>query len=86
MECRHVLRYIDELLDDTLSDPLRGAMQQHLSHCAGCRQSVAQARAVSAALRDWPVPQPAPGFHERVLRTAAAQQKPRAALADYPGV
>jgi len=52
-------------------------VEQHLSECAACRESVAALRRVLAAASAMEVPEPGAGFESRMWRRVAAEIEPR---------
>jgi Putative zinc-finger len=70
MKCEHTTEGLEDYLDALLPAPERQELEQHLRTCARCRHDLEQRRALRLHLADLPVPQPAPGALESMLRAA----------------
>jgi anti-sigma factor RsiW len=49
--CRQVVELVTDYLEGDLPEPLRAAVERHLSECPPCGDYVEQMRATAAALR-----------------------------------
>ena len=70
MKCEHTTAWLEDYLDRVLPAPERQELEQHLHTCVRCRDDLGQRRALRLHLADLPVPQPAPGALESMLRAA----------------
>jgi hypothetical protein len=70
MNCEQTNSILDDYLDGYLTDGQRLDIESHLATCADCRAELEKRKVFFAGLRNLPVPDPSPGFEERVLRNA----------------
>ncbi len=66
IECKHVLNYISDYLDDTLSDEVRETVQKHLDHCEICSAILDSTRNIIILAADDRVFELPVGFSERL--------------------
>lgn len=65
MNCDEARLRLGEYLAATLPEPDRIAIKEHLHSCGNCREQVDEV--LVRALRNLPMPPPAPGFRERAM-------------------
>jgi anti-sigma factor RsiW len=71
MTCDRVTTDLDAYLDGELEPAANAALDEHVRKCAPCREHLARARKIKAALAALPVEGPRPEFFARALRNAA---------------
>jgi anti-sigma factor RsiW len=80
MNCQETTALLADYCYGNLADAEQLAVEAHLDGgCAGCRQALAQERALRAALRAMPVPPPSRGFLEQAVHRAASTRRPSTA-------
>ena len=80
MTCNRINTQLDDYLDGHLSEANARELHEHLGGCADCQQMTARARALQAALREYPVLGPGPEFYDRALAKAQEGSGSRRAL------
>jgi hypothetical protein len=70
MKCEHTTEWLEDYLDALLPAPERQELEQHFGTCARCRHDLGQRRSLRVQLEELPVPLPAPGALESMLRAA----------------
>lgn len=83
MNCSETENQLDDFLDLQATgpgheaEPPAATVASHLRGCAACRAELESRRALRAALRNLPVPEPTPGFFQEAMRTATESREPR---------
>lgn len=67
LSCRQVRRIIGAFRREDWPEHLRGAIEEHLRGCSGCRREVTEAELLSAAMASDPPEATPPDFAARVL-------------------
>jgi len=70
MECKQLQTQLDDYLDEVLPAQQQGEIQAHLDQCSACQSVVAEEQTLRNMLRQLPVPEPSPGFADRIMRVA----------------
>lgn len=70
MKCKQIVEQLEDYLDASLPASERQELQRHFMLCVRCRRELEQRRALRVQLEDLPVPLPAPGALESMLRAA----------------
>ncbi|MBI4720988.1 MAG: zf-HC2 domain-containing protein [Chitinivibrionia bacterium] len=58
MKCRKALQFINDLLDNALSDGNRAWLEAHLRECRSCERLATQMRESLGLVRDLPLAEP----------------------------
>lgn len=69
MNCANFDGVVDDYLDKTLNIEDSSAFRQHVSGCADCSARLRRAESLVLALSKLAVPEPSPGFEQRILST-----------------
>lgn len=77
MSCNVFENCLDEYLEGALADNAYAAAAAHLQSCDDCRRALARVEALRAAVRNFTVPAPRPGFLEHALARAQAHDVSR---------
>ncbi len=70
MNCREFMDRMEEYLDGKPGSAGHDLAAAHLQSCTLCQQRIARVRALRAALRELPIPEPRPEFFDRALEHA----------------
>ena len=76
MKCTEIEQILDDYIDDELSVEDRLAVESHTQSCESCRESLAEVRAMRAALSDLPMVEASPDFEERMFAEVQKQHAP----------
>lgn len=77
MNCNDFEQSLNDFLDHELGAEQMAAMDVHQRSCAQCQRRVAQEQRLRAALRQLPVPEPAPGFFAGALHQVGQRRRLR---------
>lgn len=75
MECEQVRDELVKLMDNEISDEMRGAIQAHLDGCAGCSEELESLRDVKALCQHWKDVSPSRSWDMEFKRKLARSQR-----------
>lgn len=73
MNCETFTETLDDYMDGSIDENRVNAISAHLASCGRCRAELSRARELRASLKEYPVPDAAPGFYDRALARAALE-------------
>lgn len=86
MKCTDIDEYLDDFLSRELSPLAMVAFEQHIAKCSDCKNKVDEVKAIQAELRNLAVPQPSPGFEQRVFDNVRKHYKEESSWNFSPGL
>jgi anti-sigma factor RsiW len=75
--CRQVVELVTDYLEGDLPEPLRAAVERHLSECPHCVDYVEQMRATAAALRQVRIESISPAARDELVAAFRSLLPPR---------
>jgi len=84
MNCETCYQQLDDFLDGALAEDERMAVEEHRAACSACEHDHQQAVALLAKLQQFVVPQPRPGFEQRMFAPLDSTADTRNGLHWFP--
>jgi anti-sigma factor RsiW len=72
MNCDEIRRLLSAGLDGEIDAARQREVQAHVAECAACQRFGRELGGLSALLHEWPVPEPRPGFADRLMARVAS--------------